>query len=88
MIDDNMSFTILNDKGEETVCDVLFTFDNTETGKSYIVYTDNDLDEEGNTKVYASVYNPNCEEQELLPVETEKEWQTIEAILEELRPKD
>ena len=44
---------IKNDKDENIECDVLFTFDNNETGKSYIVYTDNTMDELGNTKVYA-----------------------------------
>ena len=51
-------FTIVNDKGEEVECEILFTFDSDETKKSYIVYTDNTLDEEGSTKVYASVYDP------------------------------
>ena len=49
------------------------------------VYTDNTLDEEGNTKVYASIYNPDQDETKLLPIETEKEWKIIETILEELQ---
>ena len=43
-------FTIVNDKGEEIECEILFTFDSDETKKSYIVYTDNTLDEEGTRK--------------------------------------
>ena len=50
-----------------------------------IVYTDNTLDEEGNTKVYASIYNPNEDETKLIPIETEKEWKIIETILDELQ---
>ena len=50
-------FTIINDQGEEVECEILFTFDSDETKKSYIVYTDNTLDEQGSTKVYASVYD-------------------------------
>ena len=75
------TFTIVNDEGKELECDVLFTFDSDETKKSYIVYTDNTTDEEGNTKVYASVFNPNAEPLELLPVETEREWKVIETII-------
>ena len=78
-------FTIVNDKGEEVECEILFTFDSDETKKSYIVYTDNTLDEEGNTKVYASIYNPDQDETKLLPIETDKEWKIIETILEELQ---
>lgn len=85
MTNDNMSFTVVDENGKETKCDVLFTFDSEETGKSYIVYTDNSLDEGGNTKVFASIYNPDSEDQRLMPIETEKEWKIIEIILEELQ---
>lgn len=50
-----------------------------------IVYTDNTEDEEGNTKVFASIYNPDEDETKLLPIETEKEWRIIETLLEELQ---
>lgn len=80
-----MTFKVTNDEGKEVECEVLFTFESDETKKNYIVYTDNTVDEEGNTKVYASVYNPKEEETKLLPIETEKEWKIIETILEELQ---
>ena len=51
------SFTLVDQNGEEKTYDVLFTFDNEETNKSYIVYTDNTKDELGNIKVYANTYN-------------------------------
>ncbi len=74
-------FTIVNDEGREIECEVLFTFDSEETKKSYIVYTDNTLDEVGNTKVYASVYDPTGQDSSLMPIETDKEWAVIENIL-------
>jgi len=80
-----MTFKIMGDNGQEIECEVLFTFESDETKKNYIVYTDNTLDEEGNTKVYASIYNPDQDETKLLPIETEKEWKIIETILEELQ---
>lgn len=80
-------FTIVNDEGKEIECEVLFTFDSDETKKSYIVYTDNSLDEDGNTKVYASVYDPTGQDASLLPVETEKEWLVIENILSTVQEK-
>lgn len=88
MTNENMSFTVLDENGKETKCDILFTFDSEETGKSYIVYTDNSVDEERNTKVFASIYNPDSEDQRLMPIETEKEWKIIEIILEELQNTD
>ena len=80
-----MTFKIVGEDGKEIECEVLFTFESDETKKNYIVYTDNTLDEEGNTKVYASIYNPNEENTNLIPIETDKEWKIIETILEELQ---
>lgn len=80
-----MSFKVINDEGQETECEVLFTFDSDETNKSYIAYTDNTVDESGNIKVYASIYTPNEEPMNLIPIETEKEWKIIETILNTLQ---
>lgn len=85
MKEEKMTFKVINDEGKEIECEVLFTFESDETKKNYIVYTDNTIDEEGNTKVYASIYNPDEDETKLLPIETEKEWKIIETILEELQ---
>ncbi len=78
-------FTVLDDNGKEVVCDVLFTFDSDETKKSYIVYTDNSVDQDGNTQVFASIFDPTKEETKLEPIESEKEWKIIETILETLQ---
>ena len=85
MKEEKMNFTVIDDNGKEIECEVLFTFESDETKKNYIVYTDNTVDEEGNTKVYASIYNPDQDETKLLPIETDKEWKIIETILEELQ---
>ena len=81
------TFKIINDKGEEIECEVLFTFDSEETNKSYIAYTDNTTDEIGNIKVYASIYDKTGESKDLTPIETEKEWQIIENIFSKLQDK-
>lgn len=86
-MEEKNTFTVINDDGKEIVCDVLFTFDSDETKKSYVVYTDNTKDENGNIRVYASIFNPNDngDGTELLPIQTEKEWKVIEKILESLQ---
>ena len=65
---ENNSFTMLNEAGEEVKYDVLFTFDNEETNKSYIAYTE-------------STYDPNSSEVILGKIETENEWKVVETIL-------
>lgn len=82
---EKMQFITINGEGKEVKCEALFTFESTDTGKNYIVYTDNTTDEDGNTKVYASIYNPESDECNLKPINTEKEWRIIEIILEELK---
>ena len=85
MKEERMTFKLFDDNGKEVECEVLFTFESNETGKNYMVYTDNTIDEEGNTKVYASIYNPDEDEQKLLPIETDKEWKIIEEILNQIQ---
>lgn len=85
MKEDLVKFKVFDDNGKEVECEVLFTFDSDETGKSYMVYTDNSIDEDGNTRVYASIYNPNQDEIKLEPIESDKEWKIIETILEEIQ---
>lgn len=85
MQDEKMTFKVMNEEGKEVECEVLFTFESEETKKNYIVYTVNTTDEGGNTKVYASIYNPKEERSILYPIETEEEWKIIETILDELQ---
>ena len=82
---EKLTFNVIDDNGNNIECEILFTFESDETGKNYIVYTDNTTDEHGNTKVYASIYTPGEESTTLLPIETEKEWKIIETILEEVQ---
>lgn len=75
------TFKVIDKNGKEIIFEILFTFESDETHKNYMVYTDNTTDEEGNVRVYASVFIPDAEPLELLPVETEREWKIIETIL-------
>ena len=81
----NNTFSMIDENGNEVVYDVLFTFESDETGKNYIVYTDNSKDEQGNIEVYASIYYPEDENGRLEAIETDKEWKIIETILETLQ---
>ena len=82
------TFTVLDEKGKEIVCEVLFTFNSEETKKDYIVYTDNTTDDDGNVKVYASIYDKNKEKTELIPIETDREWKIIETILDTIQEEN
>ncbi len=66
---------VIDDDGNELEFEVLFTFENDEIGKKYVVFAD-PQDESG--EVYASAYD---EAGNLLPIETDAEWSMVEEVL-------
>jgi len=84
-LENKNTIKVYDENGNEVICDILFTFDNEETKKSYIVYTDNSKDAEGKIQVYASIYDPKDSKMKLEEIKTEKEWKVIDTILETLQ---
>ncbi|WP_404404034.1 DUF1292 domain-containing protein [Jeotgalibacillus malaysiensis] len=75
--------TVIDEQGNEVLCEVLFTFDSDQFQKSYVLYYPiGDTDEE-EIEIHASSFEPNDEnsEGELKPVESEEEWDLIEEML-------
>jgi uncharacterized protein YrzB (UPF0473 family) len=77
-------FTYIDEDGKKVDCDILFTFDLKQTGKNYIIFTDNTTDENGSIRTYAKTYEPGMETCDLGDIETEEEWKMIEGILSSL----
>ncbi|MGG3798220.1 DUF1292 domain-containing protein [Metabacillus fastidiosus] len=77
--------TVIDEDGNEQLCEVLFTFESEEFNKSYVLYyplgSDNDDDEE--MEIHASSFSPSAdgEDGELEPIETEEEWDLVEEML-------
>ncbi len=84
----NNVFMIKDEKGNQVECEVLFTFDSPETNKSYLVYTDNKKTKDGALQIYANTYDKTGQNKNLMPIETEEEWNTVEAILAKLEEKE
>lgn len=84
---DKAIMTAINEYGEIIDLDVLFTFKNTATNKCYIVYTENSVDENGDTEVFASIFDPDDKTITLHPIETEEEWALLESKLREYERK-
>lgn len=79
----NSVFTAKDKDGKTATYEIIFKFDSDQTKKSYVVYTDH-VKENGKMKVYANVYDKTGRNKELMPIETEEEWNTIEAFLSKL----
>ena len=84
-LENKNTIKVYDENGNMVVCDILFTFDNEETKKSYIAYTDNTKDASGKYNVYASIYDPKDPEMKLEEIKTDKEWKVIDTILSTLQ---
>ncbi len=79
------NITVVDENGNEQLCNILFTFESDEFKKSYVLYypvgADEDEDEE--IEIHASSFTPNEDgnDGELLPIETDEEWEVIEEML-------
>ena len=90
MKEEKITFKLTDESGKDIEYEILLTFESNETNKNYMLLTDNTIDEEGNVKVYASIYEPKedgtiDENTTLIPVVTDSEWKIIETILDELQ---
>lgn len=79
------NITVVDEQGNEQLCEVLFTFDSEEFGKSYVLYypIGAEDDDEDDIEIHASAFMPNeeGEDGELMPIETDEEWDMIEEML-------
>lgn len=82
---DEKNITVVDDEGNEQLCEVLFTFDSEEFGKSYVLYypISSEEEDEEEIEIHASSFIPNeaGDDGELMPIETDKEWDLIEEML-------
>jgi len=82
LVMENDEVVMVKRDGTKVQLDKLITFDDEGNNKSYIIYTDNSKDEEGNVRISASIVkdskNPNSELEE---IKTEREWKIIDTVL-------
>ncbi|MDQ0156054.1 DUF1292 domain-containing protein [Robertmurraya andreesenii] len=77
--------TVIDEEGNEQLCEILFTFDSEEFGKSYVLYYpigEDDTDDE-DIEIHASAFIPSEDNKDgdLQPIETDEEWDLIEEML-------
>lgn len=77
--------TIVDENGNECLCEILFTFDSDQYNKSYVIYypIGADQDDEEEIEIHASAFTPSEDGQdgELQPIETEEEWDMVEEMV-------
>jgi uncharacterized protein YrzB (UPF0473 family) len=72
----DMTFDLINNEGQTITCNILHTFE--KNGKKYLIYTDNELDSDGNIEVLAAIYHVNDNKVTLEDIKTDEEWNLID----------
>ena len=70
---------IIDEEGNEIVCEIIFTFDSEATGKKYVIFQA--VDDESGEVGAASYIEKDNGDGELEPIETEEEWELIQDAL-------
>ena len=78
---------ILDETGSEKIYNIVLSFDNLETGKSYIIYTNEKERDDGRLEVYASTYNPEEANPKFNKIETKKEWEIVNVVIDVIKEK-
>ena len=78
--ENNLNLMMQDEEGNELECEALFSFLYKENGRRYIVYQV--LNSETEDDICASVMVETGEEMELLPVETDEEYDMIEEVMD------
>ena len=73
---------VLSIDGVEKKYNTILTFYNGEFKKNYVVYTDDMLDESGSLNLYASSYDPDDKDFNLVPILKDEEWNNINEVLD------
>ena len=76
MSDEKKYMEIIDENDNSIKYEILLSFMLSDTGKHYIIYTDNTYNENNELNVYASIYNP-LDDTKLEKIESEQEWRII-----------
>ena len=75
--------TVTTKDGKKIEYDVILTFKNEITNKDYIVYTDNQIDNQNKLRIFAAIYNPLTNQFLEVP-ESKEEWNEIYRLLDKV----
>ena len=79
----NKKISTTTKDGKKIEYDVILTFKNEITNKDYIVYTDNQIDNQNKLRIYAAIYNPLSNKFLEVP-ESKEEWNEIYRLLDKV----
>ena len=73
------TFTVIDELGKELEFEVVLTFKNPNNNKSYVIYK---LPDDENEEVFAAIFDEESKlGGNLMPIETDEEWETLDEVL-------
>jgi len=73
------TFTVIDEEGKEIEFEVVLTFKNPDTKKAYVIYK---VPGDENEEVFAAIYDEASKlGGNLMPIETDAEWDTLDEVL-------
>lgn len=88
MEDNKKTLTINKLDGSTEEVEEVISFEFNDTKKRYIVYTKNEIDQNGNVTIYVTEVVTDESGTRFLGVSTEEEWARIKDVLRELAKKE
>lgn len=88
MLDEKM-FTVIDENGNETLCEIILTFHSDTFDKNYVIYSMPGAEDADEVEVSAAIYQETAgDEGDLMPIETDEEWELIEKVLEDFEDEE
>lgn len=81
---DRYTMTTTLADGTREVVEVLLSFKFNDNNKEYVIYTKNEVDENGNVTIYVSNVVRNGQDVTLTTIADDSEWSRIKDVLREL----
>ena len=85
---ENRIITIISEEGKEEQVEVIVAFKFKDTNQEYIVYTQNEKDDNGNVTIYVWKIMEEDGESRLFGIEDDAEWDRIKEVLRELSKEE
>lgn len=75
---------VVDEEGNEILCEILFTFDSDEFEKSYVFYVPVETTDDEDVEVLCSAYEPEEDGSigKLTPIESDEEWDMVEEVFD------
>lgn len=80
---DHEHITIVDEQGNESLYEILFTFESEDFGKNYVILYPAGASDDDDVELQAYSFTEGEDGQsgDLLPIETEAEWDMVEEVL-------